>query len=370
MFSTVPVITQNGMTLLLRAAAGEHITLTKFQIGKGTLEPGTDPKTVDALIDIVLDDLPITHVAETEQDGYIELQTFFDNQTNVTEDFIWTEIGLIARVDNEDAEDYQTEYLYAYANDGDNAGTLKAANSDVITEQTISLIIAIGDSENITAYILPNATYASKAAFDEHIAATNPHGTTWQDVGAAAETHNHAASDITSGTIPVLRGGTGATSAANARTNLGAAAAQHNHSASNITSGTLPIERGGTGATTAAAIRSNIGAASVVDFKNVMITTTGWTTVNNSSGTFYSKEISVSGMLYSDKPIVRLELPVISVQMNGRIIPMSYNMDQVDAARYAYEGIFSITTDTDKITVFAEEIPAVTIYIDLLCVRG
>lgn len=38
--------------------------------------------------------------------------------------------------------------------------------------------------------------------------------------------------------------------AAGARGNLGAAATIHNHSASNITSGTLPVNRGGTGQTT------------------------------------------------------------------------------------------------------------------------
>ena len=41
--------------------------------------------------------------------------------------------------------------------------------------------------------------------------------------------------------------------------NIGAAAASHNHAASNITSGTLPIARGGTGATSAAAARTNLG---------------------------------------------------------------------------------------------------------------
>ena len=48
----------------------------------------------------------------------------------------------------------------------------------------------------------------------------------------------------------------------NVQTQLnGKAASSHNHSAANITSGTLPISRGGTGATTAASARSNIGAA-------------------------------------------------------------------------------------------------------------
>lgn len=104
------------------------------------------------------------------------------------------------------------------------------------------------------------------------------------NIGAAPASHNHSAANITSGTLPITRGGTGATtaaaarnnlglgnttgalpianggtgatSAANARTNLGvtpanigAAAATHKHSAADITSGTLPVARGGTGAT-------------------------------------------------------------------------------------------------------------------------
>ena len=70
-------------------------------------------------------------------------------------------------------------------------------------------------------------------------------------------------------TLSISEGGTGATTAADARTNLGAAAASHNHSAADITSGTLgsarlptvPVSKGGTGATTAAAARANLGAA-------------------------------------------------------------------------------------------------------------
>ena len=91
--------------------------------------------------------------------------------------------------------------------------------------------------------------------------------------GKANASHTHAASDITSGTLAVAQGGTGAGSAGAARTSLdvpsnadlssglsGKANASHTHSAADITSGTIPVARGGTGANTAAAALSSLGA--------------------------------------------------------------------------------------------------------------
>lgn len=47
------------------------------------------------------------------------------------------------------------------------------------------------------------------------------HAITPTAIGAAASSHNHSATEITSGTLPIARGGTGATSKANARKNIG-----------------------------------------------------------------------------------------------------------------------------------------------------
>lgn len=90
----------------------------------------------------------------------------------------------------------------------------------------------------------------------------------------ANATSDDLAEAINSEVVPIANGGTGATSAANARTNLGitpanigAADEEHTHSASDITSGAMSINRlptitvakGGTGATTAAQARVNLG---------------------------------------------------------------------------------------------------------------
>ena len=70
-----------------------------------------------------------------------------------------------------------------------------------------------------------------------HLADTTAHitaaeRTTWN--GKANGTHTHSASDITSGAVPVTRGGTGATTASAALTNMGAAPSSHTHTLANI----------------------------------------------------------------------------------------------------------------------------------------
>ena len=89
----------------------------------------------------------------------------------------------------------------------------------------------------------------------------------------ALKDHEHAAADVTSGTLPVERGGTGkATHTANAVLtgngtgavgNLATASGALFATAANGAAqfGTLPVAQGGTGATTAANARTNLDAA-------------------------------------------------------------------------------------------------------------
>lgn len=209
MFSKPPVITNAGRTLLLRAAGGEKISFTRFQAGSGGPTGSQTEETMTSLGSVQVANIAVTSAVETEE-GYIQLTGGFDNQNHVQNDFVWTELGLLARVDNSEAADYQTEYLYAYGYDNEYAEMIHAGGGSVVVEQTISLIVAIGDSGNITANISENITYATKANLDAHIDdKNNPHEVYPAQIGAAEASHTHnAAMDIT-GILPVAHGGTG-----------------------------------------------------------------------------------------------------------------------------------------------------------------
>ena len=98
------------------------------------------------------------------------------------------------------------------------------------------------------------------------------------NLGAAHVGHLHQLSGMgITGTLPITKGGTGATTKEQALANLEAASTSHTHSLSSLgaastshthsltsstISGTLPITKGGTGATSASSALSNLGAAS------------------------------------------------------------------------------------------------------------
>ena len=79
----------------------------------------------------------------------------------------------------------------------------------------------------------------------------------------ANSSHTHGAGDISSGTLPVARGGTGVSANPSMLVNLGSgsAASVFGTSPRPGVTGTLPVSKGGTGATTAPAALDALGAA-------------------------------------------------------------------------------------------------------------
>ena len=99
--------------------------------------------------------------------------------------------------------------------------------------------------------------------------------------GKAASSHNHSASNITSGTLAVARGGTGVTANPSMLTILGSTSAASVFAASprpGVT-GTLPVANGGTGQTTASGIRNALGLGNTTGAVPIANGGTGATTV-------------------------------------------------------------------------------------------
>jgi hypothetical protein len=193
-------------------------------------------------------------------------------------------------------------------------------------------------------------------ATDAATARTNL-GITLDNLGAAASSHSHALTDCT-GTLTVAKGGTGATDAATARSNLGitlanlgAAASSHSHALTDCT-GTLSIAKGGTGSTTAAAALSALGGAKMALYSASI--NTSWTT--NSSGGYY-KTVTVSGILATDVPVVG--------------IVMSDDVSAATLQGKAFANVNRITTAANSITLYAySTAPTTAFTLQLLVVRS
>lgn len=115
-------------------------------------------------------------------------------------------------------------------------------------------------------------------------------------------------SKISNDGIPIGKGGTGATTADAARSNLGAAAASHTHAAGNITSGTLnaarlptvPIAKGGTGATSAATALSNLGAMAASRLVAVYNASVAFT---NGIATYTNPSITTGSVVFVERRV-------------------------------------------------------------------
>lgn len=367
MISIAPRLTDAGRSLLIRGLDGETITFTRFKIGNGELD-GVNPDTLSDLINpLIAFGIDAT---DTSNPGFIKLTGTFDN-SGVTGDFRWRELGIFAQGEDE------VEWLYAYSNDGDDAGIMKRAQSDVVVEQTVNLVVAIGRAENVTAIMTGSSLYASKEEFDAHVAdRNNPHGMTKAQLGLE-NVENVAVDDMTptitaqsvwdsivngmnlSTIVSKVAAAVAAlhahiTSTANPHgltpAGIGAARAEHTHNASDITAGTLAVARGGTGGTTAATARKKLGACTFVDY-SINVPVTGW----SGSAAPYTRTITVSGMLSTDAPLM-------DVVQTG-----TWATDA--AARNSWNCITRAVANDGSVTLTADAIPPTAFKIQARCIR-
>ena len=146
MISNTPILTDAGKSLLLRALAGESVTFTRFKIGSGYLPEGADPAELTDLVTPVIA-FGVTSV-DASHEGYLGISGKFGSD-DILSEFYWRELGIFAK-----GED-NLETLYAYSNDGDSADLLKPVGSSVVTQQTVTMIVEIGDAADVHVDFVP-----------------------------------------------------------------------------------------------------------------------------------------------------------------------------------------------------------------------
>ena len=200
------IITDVGQSKIAEAVAGgQKLNITTFLVGDGNGEyyvPTSDMTAIKNEVwrgtiskaDVVQDAqkiLRITTVIPAEVSGFIVREIALLDETG----------ELIAIGNTPDLPKVRLE-------DG------------ASTELKLTMRLAVKNTEALSFTIDPHTVIMTKDMLDTHNVDSNAHNELFE--GKADKEHQHSTDDITSGTLSIANGGTGATTAANARTNLGA----------------------------------------------------------------------------------------------------------------------------------------------------
>ena len=173
-----PRLTDNGKAYIIGAMNGDGITFTKMVIGNGVPVAGAAPSMANPQIEIGFTKIEV-------HDDYCILTGTFDN-AEVQEGFYVYELGVYAKNTNNE------EVLYAYRYMATDVDFVPATDSGNVLETEISIVVSIGDADNVTAVLIEGSLYASKQAFEDHLSDyNNPHRVTKDQVGLNKVENNY-----------------------------------------------------------------------------------------------------------------------------------------------------------------------------------
>ena len=250
-----PTLTNKGNSLIQKGLQGETIEFTKFKIGNG--DPGeTDVKTLE---DIVHPIKTIELDRIDRNDNNVILVGKGYTNSGIEEDVRWNEIGVYAN-DPDDGE-----ILFAYINAEDEIEILKSEQCGISMENNLAVMLLISSEIDVTA-VIASIQYTTKDEFLAHTSASNPHGTTKNDIGLGNvenlaisnqipefETGQNLSNFSAGSTVKTLVSKLWSvinefiTHKSASNPHPGSAAVGHSHEASDITSGILDESKGGTG---------------------------------------------------------------------------------------------------------------------------
>lgn len=167
--------------MVVAALNGDSITFTRAVIGNAT----TAPANPTQLSDVVSPMVTASFTAITEGENFVTLAAVFDNLEVVTGAYA-SELGLYAKDENDN------EHLYAYTYVGENADYIPAHDSGRTVQIQMTIVVAIGDAEDVSAVLIDAAAYATREEFEDHVNNhNNPHVVTKEQVGLGLVENNY-----------------------------------------------------------------------------------------------------------------------------------------------------------------------------------
>ena len=119
--------------------------------------------------------LPLTKITTGGQ--YVTLTSTFSNNS-ITDGFRITEVGIFAE-DPDDAESAESEILYALGNEAEGTADYVPSKDNRILELEYSIVIFVGEAQDVSAEISESLAYASAAELKSHTEnQQNPHNVT------------------------------------------------------------------------------------------------------------------------------------------------------------------------------------------------
>ena len=276
-------LTSAGAELLAKCLAGKTLRFTGVQLGDGEAMGAFEDITALASLKKVL---PVSSIARTGTKANVKAVLDY---TSITEDFQWKEVGLIAA-----DPDTGGEVLYCYGNAGSKGdwitgGTAATAKSINLTALVSNLASVTAVIDNATIYAAADLSNVPATALAQKIREAVAGSLTAGDLGAVGSNQLGKPGGVATldgtGKVPKAQIG------------------PHEHSANDITSGTLGLVRGGTGAGTAAGARGNLQVGKTV-WGNATFLPSGWT----ESDEVFTQTVSCPGAAASMRfvPDIRL----------------------------------------------------------------
>ena len=226
------ILTTKGLALQAKLVAGTQLTITRAQTGSGSVAVEQLPsQTAVTSPQQTLTFRPVTY----PQAGTAAIPAYIRNDSLST-GYTATQLGVFAQ----DPDEGEILYWIAQADTG--TGVEIPSNTEMpgfTAEWT--LYLTYGNASSVSVTVNPANSISQTQAQNM--------------IDSSLSSASFSASQITSGTLPVARGGTGSNTAdttptansANMVTSGGVYSALNNINASQVSAGTLPVSRGGTG---------------------------------------------------------------------------------------------------------------------------